>query len=99
MMSCSWSAALCGRRLLEIVLPQAHVELGPRQAETFGRLRLVPAAVAHDLRDRVALDRVQVRCRRRTERPRRGMQGQVSRGDQTALAQNRRAFERVPQLT
>jgi hypothetical protein len=33
--------------LIEVVFPQPPVQLRARQAETFGCLRLIPAALAH----------------------------------------------------
>ena len=58
------AALLRGGRLLEIVSAQTDVELCARQAEALGRLGLVPTAVAHDLRNRVALDGPQIGGRR-----------------------------------
>jgi hypothetical protein len=85
------------RRLLDPVFLQAHVELAARQAETVGRTRLVPPAFVQHLRDGLALDRAQIgRCRAR--RFVHGAKRQVLGADQTALAENRRAFENIPEL-
>ena len=46
--------------MVQAVLPQANVQLRARQAEAFGGFRLVAAALAHHLINRVALDRVRV---------------------------------------
>ena len=83
---------------IEIVLPQAHVQLRARQTEALGRLRLVPAALAHDLFDRLALDRVQVGGRRLGRPARRRTTTGAPRVISPPFAQNRGALERVAQL-
>src|SRR5262245_53121702 len=71
---------LRGGGLFQAVFAQADVELGARQAEPLGGLRLVPAALPEDLRNRVAFDRGQIGSRR--VRPaRRTVQRQMLRTD------------------
>jgi Major Facilitator Superfamily len=84
-------------RPLEPKLLQPEIELRAREAETLGGQRPVPAALAQDLGDGLALDRAEVRGDHARRLARR-VQCEVLRTDEFAFAKNGRALERIAEL-
>src|SRR5262245_8315919 len=68
---------------VEVVLAQPDVQLRARESQAAGRLRLVPARVAHDALDRFALDDVEI-VRRDGRRLHGPLQAEMTLRDQAA---------------
>jgi hypothetical protein len=78
------------------------IKLRSSQAKSPGSLRFVPTTLAEYLRNHVALDHTQVSALSDVVFTRLRpvvVQAQMIGGDETALAENRRAFERIPQFS
>src|SRR5262249_11410034 len=58
----------------------------------------VPPRILKDLRDRLPLDRAEIRCRGTSGRLGRDLQPKMLRVNETTFGENRRALERVAQL-
>jgi hypothetical protein len=84
-------------RFRELILLQPEIELSACEAETLGGPRPVPATLARDLRDGLALDRAEVGGDR-TWRLARGFQCEVLRPNEPSFAKNGRPLERVAEL-